>query len=514
MIPLKGAGDEKELKRPAIPRWEQYQKVPPTEELVRLWWKQWPDAGIAILTGSVSGLVVLDLDGPRAADLLTATGLAIPSTAAVATGNGFHAYFLYDGKPISNRTKLLGDGEGNAIDVRGEGGYVVAPPSMHGSGKRYRWVRDLEEILALPSDLEEFLLGVEPEQVANDDWFDKVIYGVESGSRNDAAARVAGYWMRMTDSGEATLRATLIWNRLNKPPLPEDEIYTTVNSVVKRHTKNGGGNGKERHIEVMSASDWAEELRNAQPRRGTDTGLPGLDMVDGLVPGDLITFAGRPGIGKSTWATQLTAHAIQRDIPTLVISSEMTRGQWGRWTAAVLAGEPARNLPRPLPDGLVQKIREAPLRITDVGTINVAEIRKIAEGTPGLKLVIVDHLTRIRPENQRADRRDLEVGDIARGLKSMAKDLGLTSVVMCQLNRAIENRESRRPQLSDLRDSGVIEEESDAVFFLYSRAEIDKAANERTLSLVLEKFRHGPQRYMELLMLCAERKFVELAREL
>ena len=195
VIPLRFDGDTANRKRPLLSSWLEFQLDPPSALQIHSWWEKWPEANVGIVTGSVSGLVVVDLDGRNATELLKAKGLVIPETAAVQTGNGYHAFFSYGGSErIQNRTRMLFD-DNSAVDVRGEGGYVVAPPSVHGSGRIYKWARQLDELKPLPSQLEEFLLiGSVQDQELNGTWWETVKGGVESGARNDSAARVAGYW--------------------------------------------------------------------------------------------------------------------------------------------------------------------------------------------------------------------------------------------------------------------------------------------------------------------------------
>ncbi len=511
VIPLRFDGDVANRKRPLLPSWLEFQLNPPGAQQVRDWWEKWPEANVGIVTGDVSGLVVIDLDGKNATELLKEKGLLIPETAAVQTGNGYHAFFSYGGREkIQNRTRMLSD-DGSAVDVRGEGGYVVAPPSIHGSGRVYKWARSLDELKSLPAQFEDFLLsGGFPEPELNGTWWDTVKGGVESGARNDSAARVAGYWVRKCNGDEeAALRATILWNKQNRPPLPEDELKTTVASVARRHSVRVKAEAAKEQPkqQVVNGEAWSKELETAQPRSGLDIEMPGLDVMNGLVAGDLLILAGRPGQGKSTYACQATAQAILGEVSTLVISSEMSRAQWGRWVATVLHGGTYQELPRPLPRGIVNFFRGSAISIVDSGSISIEDIRKIAEGIPGLRFLIVDHITRIQASGRKGDRRDLEVGEVCRGLKTIAKDQGLTCLALMQLNRMIESRDSKRPRLADLRDSGVAEEEADGVAILYSPVPINKDDDVRPMVLAWEKNRHGSLRNVKLNFLTSRRMF-------
>ena len=515
VMPLRdGKGDD--LKKPSY-KWEQYQEVAADEELINLWWEENPNRGVAIITGTVSRLVVLDFDGPKAAALMEAKGYPLTPTATVQTGKGMHLYYKTSEK-IGNKVALFTDGMGSQVDVRGEGGYVVAPPSKHGSGRQYLWTRPLSEIVVLPPLLEDLLLSGEPTDSKtlspDSDWYTTVELGVGEGLRNDACAKMAGYALRVcAGNRDAAERFTLLWNRQNTPPLPEQEVKSVVTSVYKKHTTTQKAEAQKLlpKQKVITGSEWARDLENAGPRKGEGTGMPGLHLVDGLVPGDLITLAGRPGMGKSTFATQLCVYAaLQRLIPTWIVSTEMNRTQWGRWMACVALDSEYANLPKPLPKNVLDQFRAAPITITDAGSITIAELAALAKGHQGIRLIIVDHIGRVGAN--RRENRTLEVGEVVRGLKGIARDQECTVIALCQLNREIEHRENRRPRLSDLRESGEVEQESDAVFFLYSQQEIKKQEAIRPITLALEKFRHGPVRDLRLEFELGKRRFVEVER--
>ena len=149
VIPLRGSGSVEDRKRPVLDSWERFQRERATPDEVGRWFDEHPRANLGIVTGAVSGIFVLDLDGKNAQALVRKAGILLPKTACAATGNGgWHYYFRHPGVRVPNRVKLLSDGNGSAVDVRGDGGYVVAPPSIHGSGRAYCWIVPLEEGIA------------------------------------------------------------------------------------------------------------------------------------------------------------------------------------------------------------------------------------------------------------------------------------------------------------------------------------------------------------------------------
>ena len=504
VIPLQPRG-----KKPLLSSWKEFQVSAATPEEIREWWTVHPNANVGVVTGSVSRLLVLDLDGPAAATLLRAH-VPLPRTGAVRTAKGYHLYFSHSSADIGNATALLAEG-GSAVDVRGEGGYVVAPPSVHESGRVYGWVVPPEEIIPLPPELEELLLSRQVRcQLATDDtdWWGEVAAGVARGCRNDAATKVAGYFARMTGGDqEAVSRAVELWNARNPEPLPERELATVVASVCRRESVKvrAAASRALPRVEVVSGAQLAEELTNNEPRSGLAVTTPGVAAL-GLVPGEMLVFAGRPGAGKTSLACQLCAEAaLGKRIPTLVISTELSRRQWGWWTAAAAWCADVAAL-RPLPGPLLDAFRQAPLFVVDAGAPSIAEVRAVAEATIGVRLVIVDHIGRL--SGGRRETRTLEVGDVARGLKALAKDLGVTVVALCQLNRGIESREDKRPRLSDLRDSGEVEQEADSVTFLFPTSRTEKGNGLRPVTMAMEKNRHGPLADIKTLFHPAQHRFV------
>ncbi|MGB9905207.1 MAG: bifunctional DNA primase/polymerase, partial [Desulfotomaculales bacterium] len=134
-------------KRPILSSWSDYQSRQAIEEEIREWWDRWPDANIGLVTGAVSGLIVLDLDGPEAVELTKRQG--VPPTVVASTGKGWHVYFAHPGHNVKNAASLGGV---KGLDVRADGGYVVAPPSVHPSGRIYRWAkgRSPDDLLLAP----------------------------------------------------------------------------------------------------------------------------------------------------------------------------------------------------------------------------------------------------------------------------------------------------------------------------------------------------------------------------
>jgi Bifunctional DNA primase/polymerase, N-terminal/Primase C terminal 1 (PriCT-1) len=202
-------------------------------KMITDWWAAWPNANIGIATGDV---VVIDIDprhgGDAALARLEEKHGKFPPTRRVRTGGGgLHIYLSAPPNvTIKNSTGQLGDG----LDVRGHGGYVVAPPSKHVSGKEYEWTAD-HDLAGVPDWLVATLRqpGLKP-VTAPADWRELVRNGVIEGKRNDATARLAGHLLRRSVDPRVTLELVLAWNIARcQPPLPPSEVVIIVNSIAR-----------------------------------------------------------------------------------------------------------------------------------------------------------------------------------------------------------------------------------------------------------------------------------------
>lgn len=227
MIPIKKGGKQ------SLIEWEKYQQTRADETLIRSWWQRWPEANLGIVTGAVSGIVVLDVDSPDGMESLKKYNLHLPPTPTVQTGGGgLHYYFRHPGYHCKNFTKKY-----PGIDFRGDGGYVVAPPSLHKSGNYYTWlIPPWDEELA---DAPDWLLNLIEKQgtggkLRPEEW--KV--DIPKGERNDELTRRAGSLLaKGIPAGEVLTMILAINKKHCKPPLPEGEVKAIVESIGKREAQ-------------------------------------------------------------------------------------------------------------------------------------------------------------------------------------------------------------------------------------------------------------------------------------
>jgi len=229
-------------KRPLI-QWENLQAERPSESDVTEWFQRWPDANIGIVTGEISNLIVLDVDPKHGGDIslerLEHRFRPLSATVeAVTGGGGRHLYFAHPGGLTRNRAGLA-----QGIDLRGDGGYIVAPPSIHPSGRPYEWVpgHGPDEITLAP--LPRWLIvPIRGPRIGRSlfDWRRLVREGVDEGQRNSTIASLTGHLLWHGVDPDVALELLLAWNRVRcRPPLDDAEVARVVASITRLHNDEG-----------------------------------------------------------------------------------------------------------------------------------------------------------------------------------------------------------------------------------------------------------------------------------
>jgi replicative DNA helicase len=265
-----------------------------------------------------------------------------------------------------------------------------------------------------------------------------------------------------------------------------------------------------------------EKIEQIQAAQGGITGIPtgfsDLDeMTGGFQRGDLVIVAARPSMGKTAMVTGVALHAsITHQIPTAVFSLEMSKEQL---VQRMLCSEALVDLGKLLRGRLSDDdyvrlaqaaghLNTAPIWIDDSGSLSVLEMRakarRLKAEQPDLGLIIVDYLQLMQAGPKGAENRQQEVSAISRGLKALAKELSVPIISLSQLSRAPEQRSDHRPQLSDLRESGSLEQDADLVMFLYrpeyyvTRDEAAEKGLQGKAELIIGKQRNGPTGTVDL----------------
>ena len=271
-------------------------------------------------------------------------------------------------------------------------------------------------------------------------------------------------------------------------------------------------------IDILFQSD--------NPITGLGTGLIDFDeKTAGLQPGDLVVIAGRPSMGKTSFAMNLAEHAAIRDkVPTAIFSMEMPGQQLamrmisslGRIDQSKVRTGRLADTDWPRITSAATLIAEAPMFIDDSPALSPTEIRARARRLKrehGLGLIVVDYLQLMQvPGNK--ENRTTEISEISRSLKSLAKELSVPVIALSQLNRNLEQRPNKRPVMSDLRESGGIEQDADLIVFIY-RDEVynPESPDKGTAEIIIAKQRNGPTGTVRLTFLGQYTRFENFASE-
>ena len=318
--------------------------------------------------------------------------------------------------------------------------------------------------------------------------------------------------------------ATLVYREQEEVSSILDKAEKLIFEISDRRVE-----GSYVHIKdiIKDGIELIESLYHKKSRvTGISTGFKDLDLkTAGLQKGDLIIAAGRPSMGKSAFVTSIASYvAVEEKIPVAIFSLEMSKEQlMQRFLCAQAKVEINRVRTGflapsewPILTNAAGKLSEAPIYIDDTPAMSIFEIRSKArrlKAHHNVQLILVDYLQLIRGM-RRGDNRQQEISDISQSLKALAKELNIPVIAVSQLSRAVESREGHRPKLSDLRESGAIEQDSDVVILLF-REEYYKPTDENQgiADIIIAKQRNGPVGTIKLTFLKEYTKFTDMARE-
>lgn len=325
----------------------------------------------------------------------------------------------------------------------------------------------------------------------------------------------AGYYARIV-SDNALLRrlieaASQIMARAyavpEDPRKAADEAEGLVYAVSRQREQDQVVSVRELVDESMEA---LEHIHQRDSRfAGLQTGCQDLDeLTSGLQKGNLIVIAARPGVGKSSFVTNMARNVAVGDgagggAPVMMFSLEMSRFEigmrllcgearvaWDRVRSGRVATEEWTKIAE-----AAEVLHDAPLYIVDSGNVTIVDIRAKARrqrsSREGLGLIIVDYL-QLMSGHMRSESRQQEIAEISRSLKLLAKELDIPVIAVSQLNRDPERRQDKRPQLSDLRESGAIEQDADIVMFIHRDDADDDPAKKGKADIIVAKHRNGP----------------------
>ena len=279
---------------------------------------------------------------------------------------------------------------------------------------------------------------------------------------------------------------------------------------------------------VVDLLDRVQDMAdNPNDITGVPTGFIDLDrMTAGLQPGDLIVLAARPSMGKTAFAINIAEHvALNEGLPVAVFSMEMGAAQLavrivgsiGRINQSHLRTGKLTDDEWPRLTEAIEKLRNVSLHIDETPGLTPSELRanarRLARQCGKLGLIVVDYLQLMSGSSSDGENRATELGEISRGLKMLAKELQCPVIALSQLNRSVEQRTDKRPMMSDLRESGAIEQDADIIMFIY-RDEYytkDQCKEPGVAEIIIGKQRNGPTGTVKLAFLNALTRFESLA---
>lgn len=289
-----------------------------------------------------------------------------------------------------------------------------------------------------------------------------------------------------------------------------DKAEQTLFDVSQKHLRQNFVSIKDVLAESFDRLDSLHKDKGSL--RGIPTGFKGIDnILAGLQKSDLIILAARPSMGKTSLALNIAQNvATKEGVPVGIFSLEMSKEQLIDRLLASEAGIDSWKLRTGnLEDKDFEKINkamgvlaEAPLYIDDSAMANVMEIRTKArrlQSEHDLGLIVIDYLQLMSGRSSNFENRVQEISEISRGLKGLARELNIPVIALSQLSRSVEQRSPKIPQLSDLRESGSIEQDADVVMFIYREDYYDKDTEKKNIAdILIKKHRNGPTGEVEL----------------
>jgi replicative DNA helicase len=302
-----------------------------------------------------------------------------------------------------------------------------------------------------------------------------------------------------------------------------DEAEAKVFEIAESGTRGGAGFSPIKPLlrQVMERVDELYSRDNPDDVTGVPTGFKDLDSkTSGLQPGDLIIVAGRPSMGKTAFSVNIAENvAVDTGLPVAIFSMEMAStqlvmrmiGSVGKLDQHKLRTGRLGEDDWPRLTYAMGKLNEAPVFIDETPALNPLELRararRLARECGKLGLIVIDYI-QLMSASSNGENRATEISEISRSLKALAKELNVPVIALSQLNRSLEQRPNKRPVMSDLRESGAIEQDADVILFIY-RDEVynPESQDKGTAEIIIGKQRNGPIGTVRLTFLGEYTKF-------
>jgi len=300
-------------KRPYMSNWLQYMKLRASKDTVENWFRSLSGAGVGVVTGKISNIVVLDVEHWCPTPIETLLKKYPTQLISRSGSGGYHLYYTFP-QNVSKVSNRVGIFEG--ADLRADGGFIVLPPTIHQNGNRYEWVQR-----GIPGAFPLALLDIESRPtVQNEGWITEALRGVSEGGRNDTCARLAGYFFKKGINSDIVEAMLLEWNERNDPPLPVKEVRQTIRSIERSHS---GADTQFTSVEFENDKTVQEQkestfdvMRMCDYVKGY--GGDGVSwLVQDWLPDASITFLISPPESYKTWILLDLAVSVSAGVPFL-----------------------------------------------------------------------------------------------------------------------------------------------------------------------------------------------------
>lgn len=300
-------------KRPYMTNWLQYMHTKATPNQVENWFNNLAGAGVGVVTGKISNIIVLDVENYCKTPIEELLKRYPTQLIARSGSGGWHLYYQYPNNvpKVSNRVGIF-----EGADLRGDGGFIVLPPTRHPNGGLYEWVQK-----GIPGVFPLSLLDTESKPfVKNEGWIVEALRGVSEGGRNDTCARLAGYFFKKGLNSDIVEALLLEWNERNDPPMPLKELRTTLKSIERSHS---GAETQFTSVQFENDNTSEEKLESTfDVMKMTDYvkgyGGEGVSwLVNEWLPDKSITFLVSPPESYKTWILLDLAVSISAGVPFL-----------------------------------------------------------------------------------------------------------------------------------------------------------------------------------------------------
>jgi len=488
--------------------WKEYQTRLPTKEEVTKWFTENPSANIAIITGPVSNLVVFDFDKISAFEEVQEIGGLPESTIVARTGRGFHVYIKYPDFNVS-----ISPNADFGLDIKSTGGYVVAPPSIHGSGSQYEWVEgsSIKDVAPAPCTpwMIEYLKNkctdrstekkkkennapdhadkpnpVKQEHQEND-YLNLLKDGCIEGERNNSATKLIGHFFATGIKAAEVWEMIQIWNRDKvKPPLGSDELKKIYDSIKSSHQKNK----VEVNIQIESLLDNSNKVVNEFtgnfmriPFAGDKLRKMEKMMNGGLIGGCSYILGGIPSSGKTTIVNNIADNICLNHSPVLFFTYDDVREELRHRTLSRFSTKSIDNFnSRSIKDIAnicnqfdIQHIMPMKYVVQQMVAVekwdHIIEQIKSKHGQP--PVIIIDYLRKLRTEKNQGDER-LRVDDILSKLTDIAKKYNTPVISISELARD-SYKSGQRLSMASFKESGSIEYEASWLGILAAVEEVN-----------------------------------------